>query len=71
MTDTTENTTVELSCDIYSRVETRVERSEFDDVSKYVEFVLDSLLAELEGESESSDDDEEVRDRLRELGYLE
>jgi Arc/MetJ-type ribon-helix-helix transcriptional regulator len=71
MTGTAGDSTVELSTDTYTRVESRVERSEFDDVSEYVEFVLDSLLDELEGGSDSSDDDEEVRDRLRELGYLE
>ncbi|MXR50992.1 CopG family transcriptional regulator [Halovenus sp. WSH3] len=66
-----DDTTVTLGSDIYARVEKRADQSEFDDVSEYVEYVLDSLLTELEGQSESAEDDEEVRERLRELGYLE
>jgi hypothetical protein len=63
--------TLELDPDLYARLVDRVDESEFKDAAAYVEYVLDSLFAELEGETGADGADDEVRDRLEELGYLE
>lgn len=66
-----DSSTVELSPEAYSRVESRVENSDFNDTAAYVEFVLMELIDRLERNNNMTEDDEEVRDRLRELGYIE
>lgn len=66
-----ESSTVELSPEVYARVESRVQNSEFDDTATYVEFVLVELLDRLKDDSDGMENNEEVRERLRELGYLE
>ena len=66
-----EDPTVALSTDTYATLLRRVDDSDFDSADEYVEFVLTELFAQLEGPRASTENDEEVRDRLRELGYLE
>jgi len=70
---TNERATVTLDSELYERVADRVIESDFDSVDEYVSFTLEELLAELEGtpDERSEEQDEEVRDRLRELGYLD
>jgi len=63
---------VTIDSKLYERIQGRVEVSEFKDVDSYVEFVLEELLRHLEDPGETKvGQDEEVRDRLQELGYLE
>jgi hypothetical protein len=72
MSEEESDPTVRLSPDTYARVSRRVADSDFDSVDGYVEFVLEELLGRLEGTAEEPlGQDEEVRDRLRELGYLD
>jgi Arc/MetJ-type ribon-helix-helix transcriptional regulator len=74
MTDrTAEAVDVSIRADLYDRIESRVADSEFDDASEYVDFVLAELLSQLEGGETADEDssDDEVRNRLKELGYLE
>ena len=78
MTDQEES--VDLPADLLERVDTRLEQSSFEDRSEYITYVLDKILSELEDNSESSDSknvddsssktDDEIKDRLRDLGYL-
>lgn len=74
MSDSQEVATVELSADIVSRVNERVKRTEFEDVNDYVTYVLEEILYHAEEENNLSDaeavDEQEVRDRLESLGYL-
>ena len=63
--------TVELDPVLYDRLCERVDGSEFEDASAYVEFVLETLFTELDVNTSNDGDDEEVRNRLRELGYLD
>lgn len=63
--------TIEIDPDTYERLSQRVAESEFDEASAYVEYVLNTLFAELEDDDNNDRDDDEVRDRLKELGYLE
>lgn len=66
---------VDLPRNVASRVEARLEYSEFDSVDEYVTFVVREVLAHVEDatDAESVDvvDKEEVDARLEALGYLD
>lgn len=66
---------VELPERIVDRVEDRLPRTEFDTVEEYVTFVMEEVLYRVEEETDDEDapdvDEEEVRDRLKSLGYLD
>lgn len=65
---------VVLSTELYARIEERVKNTGFGSVDEYVIFVLEEVLKE-EGEAEggafSKEDEEEVKKRLKALGYLD
>ena len=68
-----ESKAVLLSAELYSRIEERVKETGFGSVDEYVTFVLEEVLKE-EGEGEtafSKEEEEEVKKRLRALGYLD
>lgn len=66
---------VELPERIVDRVEDRLDRTEFDTAAEYVTFVLEEVLYRVEEETEDDDyesvDEDEVKDRLKSLGYLD
>lgn len=59
---------------LYQKIEEKVRESEgaFKDVEEFVEFVLNEVLMEEEGEEYpySPEEEEEIKRRLRALGYL-
>lgn len=57
--------TINLDDDVYERLETRAKRHEFDTSEEYVTVMITTVLEELEGK-----EDDDVRDRLEDLGYL-
>ncbi len=62
-----------LSAELYDRIGERVRETGFSSVDEYVTFVLEEVLKE-EGEGEaafSKEEEEEVKKRLRALGYLD
>ena len=63
---------VYVSADIYRRIQERVEATGFGSVDEYVAFVMEEVLKD-EGEEEvfSKEEEEEVKKRLRALGYLD
>lgn len=64
--------TISLPAELYDRVLMRVKTTGFDSVDEYVSFVLSEVLSEEDGTAHTSDDqEEEVKKRLRGLGYLE
>ena len=68
-----ESKAVKLSTELYSMIEERVRETGFGSVDEYVTFVLEEVLKE-EGEGEaafSKEEEEEVKKRLRALGYLD
>ena len=68
-----EKKAVFLSVDLYKKIEERVKVTEFNSVEEYVTFVLEEVLKD-EGEEEktfSKEEEEEVKKRLRALGYLD
>jgi Arc/MetJ-type ribon-helix-helix transcriptional regulator len=60
---------------IVSRVEDRLPRTEFESVDEYVAFVMEEVLYRVEREADDEDaetvDEDEVKDRLKSLGYLD
>ena len=63
---------VYVSADIYQKIQERVEATGFGSVDEYVAFVMEEVLKD-EGEEEvfSKEEEEEVKKRLRALGYLD
>ncbi len=69
-----EKVAVYISKELYELVKKKVEESggEFKSVEDFIEFVLREVLKE-EGEEEevySPEEEEEIRERLRSLGYI-
>ena len=66
---------VELPTRIVERVEGRLPRTEFDSSSEYITYVMEEVLYRVEQETEDDDfeevDEDEVKDRLKSLGYLD
>ncbi len=73
MKEKEEKKAVFLTADLYKKIEERVKVTEFNSVEEYVTFVLEEVLKD-EGEEEktfSKEEEEEVKKRLRALGYLD
>jgi len=69
-----ESKAVSLSAELYGRIEERVRETGFGSVDEYVTFVLEEVLKEEGEETEavfSKEEEEEVKKRLRSLGYLD
>lgn len=66
---------LDLPSRIVGRVEDRLPRTEFDSPEEYVTFVMEEVLYRVEQETEDDDfeevDEDEVKDRLKSLGYLD
>jgi hypothetical protein len=67
--------TVNISKDLYELVKKRVKesRGEFKDVEEYVEFVLTEIVKDEEEDREqeySKEDEEQIKNRLKSLGYM-
>ncbi len=69
-----ESKVVHLAPDLYDRIAERVSAAGFDSVDEYATFVLEEVLKD-EGEEErptfSREEEEEVKKRLRALGYMD
>jgi hypothetical protein len=70
-----ETQSVELPERIVDRVEARLPRTEWDTAEEYITFVMEEVLYRVEEETEDDDfegvDEDEVKDRLESLGYLD
>ena len=69
-----EKKVVLLPAELYNRIEERAKATGFGSVEEYVSFVLEEVLKEDEEEAEkafSPEEEEEVKKRLRALGYLD
>jgi len=70
-----ESRAILLAAKLYGRIEERVKATDFRSVDEYVTFVLEEVLKEddeQEGEKAfSKEDEEEVKQRLKSLGYLD
>ena len=69
---TEEEKTVSLPAELYGKIEQRIAGTEFSSVDEYVNFVLAEVLKEEEPETTfSKEDEEQVKKRLKALGYLD
>ena len=69
-----EKPTVLLPAELYSRIEEKVKTTGFGSVDEYVIFVLEEVLKEEGEEKETAftkEEEEEVKKRLRDLGYTD
>jgi Arc/MetJ-type ribon-helix-helix transcriptional regulator len=67
-----EKKTISLPTEIYTKVGQRIAGTEFQSVDEYVIFVLEEVLKEEEPEATfSKEDEEQVKKRLKALGYLD
>lgn len=69
-----ESKSVSLPVELYRRVERRVKATGFSSVEEYIKFVLEEVLKEKgeEGEADfSREEEEEVKKKLKALGYLD
>lgn len=68
-----EKKAVLLPAELYNRVEERAKATGFGSVEEYVSFVLEEVLKEDEEAEKafSPEEEEEVKKRLRALGYLD
>ncbi|RLI01627.1 CopG family transcriptional regulator [Candidatus Bathyarchaeota archaeon] len=67
---------IEIPAELYEKIEKRAKETGFGNVDKYVTFVLEELLRELESEEEeeyelSEEEEEKIKERLRALGYID
>lgn len=64
--------TVEISREAYRLLEKTVKESggEFKSVEELLEFIIKEALGEEEGEVYTPEEEEEIKKRLRSLGYL-
>lgn len=74
MGDAESDRAVELPTDVVDRIEARVPYTEFESPEEYITYVLKEVLYHVEEENDLSDaeevDEDQVRDRLKSLGYL-
>ena len=65
---------VRLSPSVADRIDDRLPHTEFESVDAYVDYVLAVVLDEVETDERTADpevDEQQVRERLESLGYLE
>lgn len=64
---------IAIPTSIYEKIKERIKDTGFTSVSSYVTHVLKEILAEERKKHEPStrEDEEEIKDRLRALGYIE
>ncbi len=67
-----EKVSIEIPKELYDRIKKEyVDNGEFKSVSEFVKFVLKEVLSEEEQESVyAPEEEEEIKRRLRSLGYL-
>lgn len=63
---------LQIPKDIYEKLSQRIDGTEFKSVQEYVTFVLKEVVSEEEEEEEiyNEADEEEIKERLKGLGYL-
>jgi hypothetical protein len=72
MTDQRKGKVVNLPADLYDRIDQRARSTGFGSVEEYVTFVMEEVLKEDDSQPAfSKEDEEEVKKRLKALGYAE
>ena len=72
MSDQKKSKSLNLPADLYDRIDERARSTGFGSVEEYVTFVMEEVLKEDDQQPAfSKEDEEEVKKRLKSLGYLE
>jgi len=62
---------VDLKDDVYEKAKKLAEESGFSSIEEYIVFLVEESLAVAEGgEVFSAEDEEKVKERLKDLGYM-
>jgi Arc/MetJ-type ribon-helix-helix transcriptional regulator len=69
-------TSITIPAHIGEKIEKRIAGTEFSSVSEYVAFVMNEVVSDATGGGEekvsfSKEDEEQVKERLRALGYID
>jgi len=74
MTPNTEPIRIDIPTELQTKLEARIDGTEFDSIESYIQFVLETIVAEDELSSESSSEQTttsaDLEARLEDLGYL-
>jgi len=71
MLESEDKVSISLSKSLYKKIKEKIEGSgTFNSVEDYVEFVLEELLKEEEETPFTPEEEEEIKKRLRALGYI-
>ena len=70
-TKKTKFTTVSIPVPLFEKVKKQIEGTGFTSVSSYVGYILREVVAEKGEAPFTKDDEEEIRKKLENLGYLE
>lgn len=74
MRDDSGSRTVEISAELIDRVRDRIEHTEFDSETEYIEYVLEEVLHHVTTEFRHTTvkevDEADVEEKLKSLGYL-
>lgn len=68
---------IEIDDGIYEVLEARAEEKDFEETDEYIEHLLKQVVDKIKKEKEagessySEEEEEKVKDRLRDLGYLD
>jgi Arc/MetJ-type ribon-helix-helix transcriptional regulator len=62
-----------IPAELYKKIEARVDSTEFKSVDEYVGFVLEEVVKEEQEDKQvfNEEEEQEVKKRLRTLGYLD
>ena len=68
-------TKVEVDDDVYSILEARAEEKDFDETDEYIRYLLDQIVEKIKREKQnegySEEEEKKVKNRLKDLGYLD
>lgn len=67
----TKFTTVSIPVPLFEKAKKQIEGSGFTSVSSYVGYILREVIAKSEEEPFTEESEEEIREKLKKLGYLE
>ncbi len=66
-----EKVSIEISKEAYEKAKKLAEESGFDSVEALIEFLIEEASSGLgEGEPLSKEDEEKIKERLKDLGYI-
>lgn len=66
-----EKVTLKISADLAGKLASKMDEAGFDSLTEYVEFILEQVAENSDpSESVTEKDEEEVRRRLKDMGYL-